>query len=84
MNDPAGKAVLLAPTKCPFSGGKTMLKKKIGAIAIKSFALLVVLGTAYQAMAQGARLLTEGLLVGIWPGESTFLLSFQGLQRPRF
>ncbi len=31
-----------------------MLKKKVGAIAIKSFALLVVLGTAYQAMAQGA------------------------------
>src|SRR5258706_14902577 len=35
----------------PLSGG-TMLKKKVGAIAIKSFALLVVLGTAYQAMAQ--------------------------------
>jgi hypothetical protein len=32
----------------------TMLKKKVGAIAIKSFALLVVLGTAYQAMAQDA------------------------------
>jgi len=36
-----------------------MRKKKVGAIAIKSFALLVVLGTAYlgtsnQAMAQGA------------------------------
>src|SRR3974377_1285677 len=31
-----------------------MQKKKIGAIAIKSFALLVVLGTAYQAMAQDA------------------------------
>jgi len=29
-----------------------MLKKKVGAIAIKSCALLVVLGTAYQAMAQ--------------------------------
>jgi hypothetical protein len=28
--------------------------KKIGAIAIKSFALLVVLGTVYQAMAQDA------------------------------
>jgi hypothetical protein len=31
-----------------------MRKKKVGAIAIKSFALLVVLGTAYQAMAQDA------------------------------
>ena len=31
-----------------------MRKKKFGAIAIKSFALLVVLGTAYQAMAQDA------------------------------
>src|SRR6266404_8863932 len=31
-----------------------MWKKKVGAIAIKSFALLVVLGTAYQAMAQDA------------------------------
>lgn len=31
-----------------------MLKKKVGAIAIKSSALLVVLGTAYQAMAQDA------------------------------
>src|SRR5262245_24741975 len=31
-----------------------MRKKKVGAIAIKSFALLVVLGTAYQAMAQHA------------------------------
>ena len=31
-----------------------MWKKKVGAIAIKSFALLVVLGTSYQAMAQGA------------------------------
>ena len=31
-----------------------MRKQKVGAIAIKSFALLVVLGTAYQAMAQGA------------------------------
>jgi hypothetical protein len=29
-----------------------MRKKKVGAIAIKSFALLVVLGTAYQATAQ--------------------------------
>jgi hypothetical protein len=41
----------------PFSGGKTMRKKKVGAIAIKSFALLVVLGTfctANQAMAQDA------------------------------
>src|SRR5262249_28775196 len=35
------------------SGG-TMPKMKVGAIAIKSFALLVVLGTAYQAMAQDA------------------------------
>ena len=32
-----------------------MRKKKVGAIAIKSFALLVVLGTAYQAMAQDAK-----------------------------
>ena len=31
-----------------------MRKKKVGAIAIKSFALLVVLGTAHQAMAQDA------------------------------
>jgi hypothetical protein len=31
-----------------------MRKRKVGAIAIKSFALLVVLGTAYQAMAQDA------------------------------
>ncbi|MGB7434245.1 MAG: hypothetical protein WBR26_01175 [Candidatus Acidiferrum sp.] len=31
-----------------------MLRKKVRAIAIKSFALLVVLGTAYQAMAQDA------------------------------
>jgi len=31
-----------------------MRMKKVGAIAIKSFALLVVLGTAYQAMAQDA------------------------------
>src|SRR5258708_10912140 len=30
------------------------MHKKIGAIAIKGFALLVVLGTAYQAMAQDA------------------------------
>ncbi|HEV8486553.1 MAG TPA: hypothetical protein VGV87_23610 [Blastocatellia bacterium] len=32
-----------------------MQKKKVHAIAIKSFALLVVLGTAYQAMAQNAK-----------------------------
>jgi hypothetical protein len=31
-----------------------MLKNKVGAIAIKIFALLVLLGTAYQAMAQDA------------------------------
>lgn len=31
-----------------------MRKKKVGAIAIKSLALLVVLGTAYRAMAQDA------------------------------
>ena len=30
-----------------------MRKKKVSAIAIKSFALLVVLGTAYQATGQG-------------------------------
>ena len=32
-----------------------MRKKKVGSIAIKSFALLVALGTTYQAMAQDAR-----------------------------
>jgi len=32
-----------------------MRKKKVGAIAIKSFALLIVLGTAYRAMAQDAK-----------------------------
>jgi hypothetical protein len=32
-----------------------MRKKKVGAIAIKSFALLVVLGTAYQATAQDTK-----------------------------
>jgi len=32
-----------------------MRKKKVGAIAIKSFALLVVLGTAYLAMAQDTK-----------------------------
>lgn len=32
-----------------------MLKKKVHAIAIRSFALLVLLGTAYQAMAQDAK-----------------------------
>jgi hypothetical protein len=32
-----------------------MRKKKIGAIAIKSFALLVVLGAAYQAMPQNSK-----------------------------
>ena len=31
-----------------------MRKNKVGTIAIKSFALLVVLGTAYQAMTQDA------------------------------
>ena len=31
-----------------------MRKKQVGVIAIKSFALLVVLGTAYQVMAQDA------------------------------
>jgi hypothetical protein len=33
---------------------KTMREEKVGAIAIKSFALLVVLGTAYQTMARQA------------------------------
>jgi hypothetical protein len=33
---------------------KTMRKKKVGAIAGKSFALLVALGTAYLAQAQDA------------------------------
>ena len=33
------------------------MRKKVGAIAIKRFALLVVLGTAYQAMAQEAKTL---------------------------
>lgn len=32
-----------------------MRQKKAGAIAIRSFALLVVLGTAYQAMPQDAQ-----------------------------
>src|SRR6516162_6595131 len=32
----------------------SMRKKQVGVIAIKSFALLVVLGTAYQVMAQDA------------------------------
>ena len=32
-----------------------MRKMKVGTIAIKSFALLVVLGTAHQAMAQDAK-----------------------------
>ena len=32
-----------------------MRRKKVGAIAIKRFALLVVLGTAYQATAQDAK-----------------------------
>src|SRR5215472_17393016 len=36
----------------PRSTTMSMWKKQVGAIAIKSFALLVVLGTAYQAMAQ--------------------------------
>jgi hypothetical protein len=36
-----------AVTDSPFSRGKTMRKKKLHAIAIKSFALLVVLGTAH-------------------------------------
>jgi hypothetical protein len=40
--------------KRPILRRKTMRKKKVGAIAIKSFALLVVLGTAYQAMTQDA------------------------------
>jgi hypothetical protein len=31
-----------------------MRKKRVHAIAIKSFALLLVLGTAYQAVAQAA------------------------------
>jgi hypothetical protein len=33
-----------------------MRNKKVGAIAIKSFALLMVLGTAYQAIAQAAQI----------------------------
>ena len=32
-----------------------MRKKKVHAIAIKSLALLVVIGTAYEAMAQEAK-----------------------------
>jgi hypothetical protein len=35
-------------------GRKTMRKKKFSRIAIKSFSLLLVLGTAYQAVAQAA------------------------------
>src|SRR5271166_1791626 len=68
MNDPARKAMLLAhresgkPKDEPIRWADlarsreeiTMRKKKVGAIAMKSFALLVVLGTAYQAMAQDA------------------------------
>src|ERR1700739_4256438 len=41
--------------KRPILRRKTMRKQKVGAIAIKSLALLVVLGTAYQAMAQDAK-----------------------------
>ena len=37
------------------AGGKTMRKKNVHSIAIKSLALLVALGTAYQAMAQDAK-----------------------------
>src|SRR5579859_6129058 len=40
--------------KRPILRRKIMRKKKIGAIAIESFALLVVLGTAFQVMAQDA------------------------------
>ena len=36
------------------SGGKIMRENKAGAIVIKSFALLVVLGMAHHAMAQEA------------------------------
>jgi hypothetical protein len=42
------------PEKRPILRRKTMRKRKVGAIAIKSFALLVVLSAAYQAMAQDA------------------------------
>src|SRR5689334_18721870 len=38
----------------PIFGRETMRKKKVGAIAIKSFAVLVVLGSAYRAMLQDA------------------------------
>src|SRR5712692_6090700 len=48
-----------AVTDSPFSRGKTMRKKKVHAIAIKSFALLVVLGTAYQARSQDATAVSE-------------------------
>src|ERR1700744_3648997 len=41
--------------KGSLGGGKIMRRKNVGAIAIKSFALLVVLGTAYQAMPQDAK-----------------------------
>ncbi|HEY6375157.1 MAG TPA: hypothetical protein VIX90_06490 [Edaphobacter sp.] len=41
-------------SKKRFSGGKTMRENKVGAIVIQSFALLVVLGTVRQAMAQDA------------------------------
>src|SRR5260370_12534021 len=40
--------------KSPILRRKTMLKKKVAAIAIKGFALLAVLGTAQHAMAQDA------------------------------
>jgi hypothetical protein len=38
----------------PFSGGKQMREKKVSIRAIKSFALLVVLGATYHARAQDA------------------------------
>ena len=58
MNDPERKGVLHAEgragQKRSILRRKTLRKNNVGAIATKSFALLVVLGTAYQAMAQDA------------------------------
>jgi hypothetical protein len=50
VNIPARETVLLAPATR--RKRKTMRKKKIGAIAVRSFALLVLFTTAYQATGQ--------------------------------
>jgi hypothetical protein len=43
-----------------------MRKKKVGASAIKSFALLVVLGTAYQATAQDAAAPSPSIIINTY------------------